>query len=68
MTVYGYVRVSCIDQNEERQLIAMQEHGVEITNIFIDKMSGKNFERPEYKRMLEVLKEKGSISLRRSIV
>ena len=57
MTVYGYVRVSCIDQNEERQLIAMQEHGVEITNIFIDKMSGKNFERPEYKRMLEVLKE-----------
>ena len=57
MTVYGYVRVSCIDQNEERQLIAMQEHGVETTNIFIDKMSGKNFERPEYKRMLEVLKE-----------
>ena len=57
MTVYGYVRVSCIDQNEERQLIAMQEHGVETTNIFIDKMSGKNFERPEYKHMLEVLKE-----------
>lgn len=57
MTVYGYVRVSCIDQNEERQLIAMQEHGVETTNIFIDKMSGKNFDRPEYKRMLEVLKE-----------
>ena len=56
-TVYGYVRVSCIDQNEERQLIAMQEHHVESVNIFIDKMSGKNFDRPEYKRMLEVLKE-----------
>lgn len=56
-TVYGYVRVSCIDQNEERQLIAMQEHHVESGNIFIDKMSGKNFDRPEYKRMLEVLKE-----------
>lgn len=56
-TVYGYVRVSCIDQNEERQLIAMQEHHVESANIFIDKMSGKNFDRPEYKRMLEVLKE-----------
>ena len=49
-TVYGYVRVSCIDQNEERQLIAMQEHHVESANIFIDKMSGKNFDRPEYKR------------------
>ena len=56
-TVYGYVRVSCIDQNEERQLIAMQEHHVESANIFIDKMSGKNFDRPESKRMLEVLKE-----------
>lgn len=56
-TVYGYVRVSCIDQNEERQLIAMQEHHVESANIFIDKMSGKNFDRPEYERMLEVLKE-----------
>ena len=56
-TVYGYVRVSCIDQNEERQLIAMHEHHVESANIFIDKMSGKNFDRPEYKWMLEVLKE-----------
>ena len=57
MSAYGYVRVSTLDQNEERQLIAIKEHHVLESNIFVDKMSGKNFDRPEYKRMLEVLKQ-----------
>ena len=55
--IYGYVRVSSIDQNEDRQLIAMKQAGVPSNHIFIDKMSGKSFDRPEYKRMKEMLKE-----------
>ena len=55
--IYGYVRVSSIDQNEERQLIAMQEKEVSADHIFIDKMSGKDFNRPEYRKLLDVLKE-----------
>jgi len=53
---YGYVRVSSIDQNEERQMIAMKEKGIELRNIFMDKMSGKNFDRPQYKRLVKKLK------------
>lgn len=53
---YGYVRVSTKDQCEERQLIAMQEFGVPETNIFLDKLSGKDFERPRYKRLLRKLR------------
>lgn len=54
--VYGYVRVSSTDQNEDRQLIALGEVGVADENIFIDKQSGKDFERPQYKRMIKKLK------------
>lgn len=54
--VYGYIRVSSIDQNEERQRIALLEVGVEEKNIFIDKISGKNFNRPKYKKMIRKLK------------
>ena len=54
--VYGYVRVSSKDQCEERQLIAMQEFGVPEKNIFLDKLSGKDFERPRYKRLLRKLR------------
>ena len=54
--MYGYVRVSTKDQCEERQLIAMQEFGVPETNIFLDKLSGKDFERPRYKRLLRKLR------------
>lgn len=54
--VYGYIRVSSIDQNEERQKIALLEVGVEEKNIFIDKISGKNFNRPKYKKMLRKLR------------
>ena len=54
--IYGYIRVSSKDQNEDRQRIAMQEAGVPERNIFIDKQSGKDFERPGYKRVLRKLK------------
>lgn len=56
MTVYGYVRVSSKDQNEDRQMIALREVGVSEKNIFVDKQSGKDFNRPKYKRLLKRLK------------
>ena len=52
---YGYVRVSSRDQNEARQMIAMRRAGVPDGNILIDKRSGRDFERPEYKRLLKLL-------------
>lgn len=55
--VYGYVRVSSRDQNEDRQMIALQELAVADKNIFMDKQSGKDFERPAYKRMLQRMKK-----------
>ena len=55
--IYGYVRVSSVDQNEDRQMIVMQRVGVLEANIFIDKQSGKNFDRPNYKRLIRRLKE-----------
>ena len=54
--VYGYVRVSTKDQNEARQMIAMREFGVDERNVFIEKQSGKDFNRPQYKRLLHKLK------------
>lgn len=56
MNTYGYVRVSILDQNEERQLIAMKEKLVDPKRVFVDKHSGKDFERPQYKKMLKKLK------------
>ena len=55
-SVYGYVRVSTKNQNEARQLIAMQEFGVDEQKIFVEKQSGKDFNRPQYKRLLRNLK------------
>ena len=55
--VYGYVRVSSIDQNEDRQLIIMEENNVPTNNIYIDKQSGKDFDRPQYKKLVKKLKE-----------
>ena len=55
-SVYGYVRVSSVEQNEDRQLIALENIGVAPRNIFTDKQSGKNFERRQYKRLLKKLK------------
>ena len=55
--VYGYVRVSSRDQNEERQMISLRNLGVAEKNIFMDKQSGKDFNRPAYKRMLRRMKK-----------
>lgn len=55
MKRYGYVRVSAKDQNPERQLLAMREQKIEQKNVYVDKMSGKSFERPQYRRLLKRL-------------
>jgi len=57
MTVYGYVRCSSQDQNEDRQMIAMCELNIPPKNIFIDKQSGKDFQRPAYQALLKKLKK-----------
>ena len=57
MSVYGYIRVSSKDQKEDRQQIALKEVGVEKQNIYTDKQSGKDFNRPQYKKMLRKLKK-----------
>ena len=54
--IYGYVRVSSTDQNEDRQMIALRNADVPIKNIYIDKLSGKDFERPKYKKLIRRLK------------
>lgn len=54
--IYGYVRVSSTDQNEDRQTIELHKLGVEDRNIFMDKQSGKDFERPQYKLLVEQLR------------
>ena len=56
MGVYGYIRVSSVDQNEDRQLVALHGKGVADRNIFMDKQSGKDFDRPQYKRLVKKLK------------
>jgi len=57
MKEYAYIRVSCQEQNEERQMVAMREREVPSDNIFIDKQSGKDFNRPNYKKMVKALQE-----------
>ena len=54
--IYGYIRVSSIDQNEERQVRALRAKGVKDKFIFMDKQSGKDFNRPQYKKMLKKLR------------
>ena len=54
--MYGYIRVSTREQNEDRQLIALQGLDIPPKNIFIDKQSGKDFERPSYRRLVKKLK------------
>ena len=53
---YGYVRVSTREQNEDRQLVAMKEFGVLESDIFLEKLSGKDFERPTYRRLMKKIK------------
>lgn len=55
--IYGYVRVSSREQNEDRQMIALGDMDVPKENIFVDKQSGKDFNRPRYKRLLRMLRE-----------
>lgn len=55
--IYGYVRVSCRDQNEDRQLVALREQDIPETHIFMDKLSGKDFQRPQYNRLMGYLKK-----------
>ena len=56
MTIYGYIRVSTRDQNEDRQLAALSAFDIPEKNLFLDKQSGKDFNRPAYKRLLKKLK------------
>lgn len=56
MEVYGYIRVSSRDQNEDRQLIALSDVGISGENIYMDKLSGKDFERPQYRKLVRKLK------------
>ena len=63
---YGYIRVSSKEQNEARQLDALREHGIEDCNIFTDKQSGKDFNRPKYKALYRKLK-KGDVLYIKSI-
>lgn len=55
--LYGYIRVSTKDQNEDRQLLALKELAIPPRNLFIDKQSGKDFERPQYRQMIRKLKK-----------
>jgi len=57
MKTYGYVRVSSVDQNEDRQLQAMKEKEIPARNLYIDKQSGKDFDRPQYKKMVKRLRK-----------
>lgn len=64
MSTYGYVRVSSREQNEDRQLDALRGIEIEERNIFIDKQSGKDFERPQYKRLVRKVKREDLIYIK----
>ena len=55
--IYGYIRVSTRDQNEDRQVIALREMAVPEGNIYMDKQSGKDFQRPQYRKLVRHLKK-----------
>ena len=57
MCVYGYIRVSSRDQNEDRQRIALRDAGVPEGNLYLDKQSGKDFNRPQYRKLLRKMKK-----------
>lgn len=63
---YGYARASSSDQNEARQIIALKEAGIEEKSIYVDKQSGKNFDRPAWKRMKRKIK-KGDVLFIKSL-
>ena len=55
--LYGYIRVSARDQNEDRQILALKKLSIPEKNLFIDKRSGKDFDRPQYRKMVKKLKK-----------
>ena len=61
---YGYIRVSSKDQNPDRQIAALLESGICQNNIYIDYMSGKNFDRPQYKKLLKKLKAQDLLTIK----
>lgn len=61
--IYGYMRVSTKEQNEDRQRIALTEAGVPLNNIFMDKQSGKDFNRPAYKKLVKKLKSGDTLTI-----
>ena len=64
MHTYGYIRVSTREQNEDRQIIAMEDFGVEKKNMVIEKQSGKDFERPLYQKLLKKLKPEDTLVIK----
>ena len=64
MNIYGYIRVSSCDQNEDRQLIAMRNARVPAKNIFMDKQSGCDFDRPMYRKMVKKLKREDIVYIK----
>ena len=54
MNIYGYIRVSSRDQNEDRQLLSLKRIGVLEKNIYLDKQSGRDFNRPQYRKMIPI--------------
>ena len=60
--LYGYARVSSKDQNLDRQIIALKDYGVAEENIFTDKQSGKNFNRPGYKSLISAITQGESMA------
>ena len=62
--IYGYMRVSTRDQNEDRQLAALREYGVEEGNIYSDKQSGKDFDRKGYKRVINKLRQNDTLVIK----
>ncbi|MBR6862321.1 MAG: recombinase family protein [Acidaminococcaceae bacterium] len=63
-SVYGYVRVSTKDQNEDRQIIALREKEVPRNHIFIDKQSGKDFDRPQYQKLVRRMKKDDLLNIK----
>lgn len=61
---YGYVRVSTKEQNELRQMIALQEFGVDEKYVYMDKQSGKDFERPNYKKLIRRIKKDDTLVIK----
>ena len=62
--IFGYIRVSTREQNENRQLIAMEDFGIPTENIFIDKQSGKDFNRPAYIELIQNLKPNDTLVIK----